>query len=63
MLIYDYQKRHYEILRCIHLTLYNNVGIKKTSKLRIYSLNKAIANENVKMGVDIRIKTGNQEQE
>ena len=57
MLGHDYTRRHNEVLRCIHLTLCNKYGIKNSKKLRSHSVQEVIANENVEIRVDTRIKT------
>ena len=57
MLGHDYTRRHNEVLKCIHLTLCNKYGIKKSKKLRSHSVQEVVANENVEIRVDTRIKT------
>ena len=57
MLGHDYTRRHNEVLRCIHLTLCNKYGVKNSKKLRSHSVQEVVANENVEIRVDTRIKT------
>ena len=57
MLGHDYTRRHNEVVRCIHLTLCNKYGIKNCRKLRTHSVSEVVANENVEIRVDTRIKT------
>ena len=57
MLGHDYTRRHNEVLKCIHLSLCSKFGLKRTRKLRSHSVQEVIANENVKIRVDTRIKT------
>jgi len=48
---------HNEVLKCIHLTLCNKYGLKSSKKLRSHSVQEVVANENVEIRVDTRIKT------
>ena len=57
MLGHDYTRRHNEVLKCIHLTLCNKYGLKSSRKLRSHSVQEVVANENVEIRVDTRIKT------
>ena len=57
MLGHDYTRRHNEVLKCIHLTLCNKYGIRNSKKLRSHSVQEVVANENVEIRVDTRIKT------
>ena len=57
MLGHDYTRRHNEVLKCIHLSLCNKYGLKKSKKLRSHSVQEVVANENVEIRVDTRIKT------
>ena len=57
MLGHDYTRKHSEVLKCIHLTLCNKYGIKTSKKLKSYTVQEVLANENVKIRVDTRIKT------
>ena len=57
MLGHDYTRRDNEVVRCIHLTLCNKYGIKNCRKLRTHSVSEVVANENVEIRVDRRIKT------
>ncbi|KAF7683872.1 hypothetical protein TCON_0926 [Astathelohania contejeani] len=50
MLGHDYTRRHNEVLRCIHLLLANKYGFKKSKKLRSYSIQEVIENEEPKFG-------------
>ena len=45
------------MLMCIHLSLCNKFGIKKSKKLRSHSVQEVVANEKVEIRVDTRIKT------
>jgi hypothetical protein len=54
MLGHDYTRRHNEVLKCIHLSLCNKYGLKK---LRSHSVQKVVANDNVEVRVNTRIKT------
>lgn len=57
MLGHDYTRRHNEVLKCIHLSLCNKFGLKNSKKLKSHSVQEVIANENVEIRVDTRIKT------
>ncbi|MCB1712868.1 MAG: hypothetical protein KDH96_10425 [Candidatus Riesia sp.] len=57
MLGHDYMRRHNEVVRCIHLNLCNKYEIKRSKKLRTHSVQEVVANENVEIRVDTRIKT------
>ena len=57
MLGHDYIRRHNEALKCIHLSLCNKYEIKKFRKLRSHSIQEVLANDNVEIRVDTRIKT------
>ena len=57
MLGHDYTRRHNEVLKCIHLSLCNKYGLKSSKKLRSHSVQEVVANENVEIRVDTRIKT------
>ena len=57
MLGHDYTRRHNEVLKCIHLSLCNKFGLKSSKKLRSHSVQEVIANDNVEIRVDTRIKT------
>ena len=57
MLGHDYMRRHNEVVRCIHLLLSNKYNLKSSKKMRTHSVQEVIANENVEIRVDTRIKT------
>jgi hypothetical protein len=57
MLGHDYVRRHNEVLRCIHLLLCNKYGLKCAKKLRSHSVQMVVANDEVEILVDTRIKT------
>ena len=57
MLGHDYTRRHNEVVKCIHLNLCNKYGLKSSKKLRSHSVQEVVANENVEIRVDTRIKT------
>ena len=57
MLGHDYTRRHNEVLKCIHMTLCNKYGLRSSRKLRSHSVQEVVANENVEIRVDTRIKT------
>ena len=57
MLGHDYTRRHNEVLKCIHLTLCNKYGLRSSKKLRSHSVQEVVANDNVEIRVDTRIKT------
>ena len=57
MLGHDYTRRHNEVLKCIHLALCNKYGLKSSRKLRTHSVQEVVANANVEIRVDTRIKT------
>ena len=57
MLGHDYMRRHNEVVKCIHLNLCNRYGLKSPKKLRSHSVQEVVANENVEIRVDTRIKT------
>ena len=57
MLGYDYTRRHKESLKCIYLSLCNKYCLKSSKKLRSHSVQEVVANENVEIRVDTRIKT------
>ena len=58
MLYHDYSRRHNEVVRCIHLRLCTTYGIKACSRMRSHSVQEIVANENVEIRVDTRIRTG-----
>ena len=57
MLYHDYTVRHNEVVRCIHLGLCKKYGVKASSRMRDHSVQEVIANENVEIRVDTRIRT------
>ena len=57
MLGHDYTRRHNEVVKCIHLNLCNKYGLKSSKNLRSHSVQEVVANENVEIRVDTRIKT------
>ena len=57
MLGHDYTRRHNEVLKCIHLSLCNKYGLKNSKKLKSHSVQEVVANGNVEIRVDTRIKT------
>ncbi|EQB61450.1 hypothetical protein NAPIS_ORF00970 [Vairimorpha apis BRL 01] len=57
MLGFDYMRRHNEVVRCIHLLLCKKYGFKKTNKIRSYSLQEVMSNDNAEIRVDTRIST------
>ena len=59
MLGHDYTRRHNEVVRCIHLFLCNKYGIKRTNKLRTYSVQEITAKSEVEIRVDTPIATSN----
>jgi hypothetical protein len=58
MLYHDYLRRHNEVVRCIHLGLCTKYGIKALPRLRNYSVQEIVSNENVEIRVDTRVRTG-----
>ena len=54
---HDFTRRHNEVLKCIHLSLCNKFGLRSSKKLRSLSVQEVVANENVEIRVDTRIKT------
>ena len=57
MVGHDYTRRHNEVVRCTHLHLCNKFNIKKSKKMRNHSVQEIVANEDVEIRVDTRIKT------
>jgi hypothetical protein len=57
MLGHDYTRRHNEVHECIHVSLCNKYGLRKSRKLRSHTVQEVVANENVEIRVDTRIKT------
>jgi hypothetical protein len=57
MLGHSYTRRHNEVFKCIHLSLSNKYGLKSSKKMRSHSVQEVLANENVEIRVDTRIKT------
>ena len=57
MLSHDYTRRHNEVVRCLHLLLCNKYGIKTSKKIRSHSIQETVANANVEIRVDTRIRT------
>ena len=57
MLAHDYTRRHNEVVRCLHLLLCNNYGIKTQKRIRSHSVQEIVANERAEIRVDARIKT------
>ena len=50
-------RRHNEVVRCIHLLLYNKFGITRRKKLRSHSVQEVVSNQNVEIRVDTRVQT------
>ena len=57
MLYHDYMRRHNEVVRCIHLSLCTKYGIKAHPRMRNHSVQEIVANENVEIRVDTRVRT------
>ena len=57
MLYYDYTRRHNEVVRCIHLGLCRKYGPKAFPRMRNHSVQEIVANENVEIRVDTRVRT------
>ena len=57
MLSYGYTRRHNEVVRCIHLHLCQEYGLKQTKNIRSHSVQETIGNEKVEIRVDTRIRT------
>jgi hypothetical protein len=58
MLYYDYMRRHNEVVRCIHLCLCIKYGLKPSPRMRNHSVQEIVANENVEIRIDTRVRTG-----
>ncbi len=58
MLYHDYMRRHNEVVRCIHLCLCTKYGLKAFPRMRSHSVQEIVANENVEIRVDTRVRTG-----
>ncbi|KAI5168288.1 hypothetical protein PAEPH01_0001 [Pancytospora epiphaga] len=52
MLYHDYTRRHNEVVRCMHLSLCTKYGIKAHTRMRSYSVQEIVANEDVEIRVD-----------
>ena len=57
MLGHNYMLRHNEVVKCILLNLCKKYGVKSSRKLRSHSVQEVIANENIEIRIDTRIKT------
>ncbi|KAI5169742.1 hypothetical protein PAEPH01_0961 [Pancytospora epiphaga] len=57
VLYHNYTRRHYEVVRCIYLSLCKMYGIKTRPRVRSHSAQGIVANENVEIRVDIRVRT------
>ncbi|XP_029654654.1 uncharacterized protein LOC115228140 [Octopus sinensis] len=57
MLNSDYLRRHNEVVRCIHLHLCRQYGIKRSKRLKTHSVQSIVANEAVEIRVDNTIST------
>ncbi len=57
MLGHDYTRRHNEVVRCIHLSLCNKYGIRRSKRLRTHSVQEINANSNVEIRVDTTVAT------
>ncbi|XP_029656638.1 uncharacterized protein LOC115230638 [Octopus sinensis] len=55
MLNSSYLRRHNEIVKCLHLHLCRQYGIRKTKKLKTHSVQSVVANEVVEIRVDTTI--------
>ncbi|XP_029654503.1 uncharacterized protein LOC115227957 [Octopus sinensis] len=62
MLNSDYVRRHNEVVRCIHLHVCRQFGIKKTGKLKSHSVQSSLSTRNVEIRVDTPILTDTQVQ-
>ena len=57
MLSHDYTRRHNEVVRCLHLLLCNEYGIKSSKRMKTHSVQETVANDKAEIRVDTRIKT------
>ena len=57
MLGHDYTSRHNEIVRCIHLSLCNRYGIRRTQRLRSHSVQETVSGPEATIVVDTRVHT------
>ena len=57
MLSHGYTRRHNEVVRCIHMHLCQEYGLKKTKYMRSHDVQETIGNEKVEIRVDTRIRT------
>ncbi|XP_029657447.1 uncharacterized protein LOC115231605 [Octopus sinensis] len=57
MLNSSYLRRHNEVVKCLHLHLCCQYGIRKTKKLKIHSVQSVVANEVVEIRLDTTIPT------
>ncbi|XP_029657451.1 uncharacterized protein LOC115231609 [Octopus sinensis] len=57
MLNSDYLRRHNEVMKCVHLHLCREYGIKKSKKLKTHSVQSVVANNSVEIRVDTTINT------
>ncbi|XP_029654797.1 uncharacterized protein LOC115228332 [Octopus sinensis] len=57
MLNSSYLRRHNEVVRCIHLHLCRQYGIRKTKRLKTHSVQSVVSNEFVEIRVDTTIST------
>ena len=57
MLSHDYTRRHNEVVRCLHLLLCNEFGIKSAKRMKTHSVQEIVGNDKVEIRVDTRIKT------
>ncbi|KAI5169672.1 hypothetical protein PAEPH01_0905 [Pancytospora epiphaga] len=57
MLYHDYTRKHNKVVRCIHLSLCTKYEIKAHTHMRSHSVQEIVANKNVKIRVDTRVRT------
>ncbi|XP_029655022.1 uncharacterized protein LOC115228605 [Octopus sinensis] len=57
MLHGSYMRRHNEIVRCIHLHVCRQYGIKKCKKLKAHSVQSVVENSRVEIRVDMTLQT------
>ena len=56
MLVHDYMRRHNEALRCVHLQLCVNYGLKSCKKIKNHTLQDLVASRDVEIRVGSRIQ-------
>ncbi|XP_029655505.1 uncharacterized protein LOC115229263 [Octopus sinensis] len=57
MLNSDYTRRHNEVIRCIHLHLCRQYGIRKTKRLKSHTVQSVSSNHKVEIRVDTTLQT------